>query len=66
MTDEEFITRKREELRSLRAKCAQYCPFYDHVDHDCDRYGMNHPSPSKCGVFLRDCLAEWKKEKEDE
>lgn len=66
MTDEEFIAQKREELRSVRAKCSQYCPFYDHQDHDCDRYGQNHPSPSRCAVFLIDCLTEWKSKKEEE
>ena len=64
MTDKEkaFIEKKRAELRSVRAKCAQYCPFYDHVDHDCDRYGRNHPSPSRCVIFLQDCLEDWRKE----
>lgn len=64
LTEEEktFIENKRAELRSVKAKCAQYCPFYDHADHDCDRYGMNHPSPSNCGVYLMDCLYDWEKE----
>lgn len=66
MTESEkaFLDQKRKELKEKKAKCSSVCPFYDHHDHDCDRFGMNHPSPCNCGVYLMDCLHDWKKEEE--
>lgn len=66
MTDmeREFLDKKRDELKAKKSRCSSVCPFYDHQDHDCDRYGMNHPSPSNCAVYLMDCLYDWKNETE--
>ena len=66
MTDKEFIEAKQKELRAKKARCNSVCLFYDHQDHDCDRYGQNHPSPANCGVFLTDCLVDWRNEDKEE
>ena len=66
----EFTEQQKERLRQLsdkyrklRARCSSYCPTWNSEDKDCEIFGWNHPSPSKCPHFLQSELADEEKEK---
>ncbi|MDE5581817.1 MAG: hypothetical protein K2I95_10420 [Treponemataceae bacterium] len=41
-----------KEMARNRARCSKYCSKWNSEDRDCEIYGDNHPSPSRCQVFL--------------
>lgn len=55
LTDEEKekIEKLSKELRTKRARCSQYCSMWDSWDKDCDIYGDQHLSPSRCLLYLK-------------
>lgn len=32
-------------------RCSTHCPTWNSWDRDCEIYGENHPSPSKCPYY---------------
>ena len=41
-----------DEMRKQKARCDCYCGTWNSEDRDCEIYGEQHPSPSKCRYFL--------------
>ena len=66
MTEEhkQALIKLSEEMRKQRARCDRYCGTWNSEDRDCEIYGQNHPSPSRCKYFLENWLEQEKRNKE--
>lgn len=52
-TEKDKLCELSDKFRKLRARCDRYCGTWNCEDRDCEVYGENHPSPSRCLVFLK-------------
>lgn len=52
-TKDDKLCELSDKFRKLRARCSQYCSVWNCEDRDCEIYGSDHPSPSRCLVFLK-------------
>ena len=64
-TEKEKLCELSDKFRKLRARCSQYCCVWNSEDRDCEIYGSQHPSPSRCLVFLKQELKLSEKAKEE-
>lgn len=51
-----------DEMRKERARCSTHCGTWNSEDRDCEFYGEQHPSPSRCLYFLENELKRRNKE----
>ena len=51
-----------DKYKKLKARCNQYCSVWNSEDKDCEIYGSQHPSPSRCLIFLERELSSQPKE----
>lgn len=59
--ERDFLDSYVRHLRDHKAKCSKYCSTYNHDDKDCEIFGSNHLSPSRCEYFLRRKLEVFRK-----
>ena len=68
MTNVEMIqeTMKRlSEIKQKKYRCRDVCSTYNSEDRDCEVYGINHPSPSRCPFFYQTTKANVRKENDN-
>ena len=64
-TEKEKLCELSDKFRKLRARCDRYCGTWNCEDRDCEIYSENHPSPSRCLVFLKQELKLMEKANEE-
>ena len=47
-----------KDFAKRRARCSTWCTLWNSWDNDCEAYGDNHLTPSRCPIFLNEKLRQ--------